>query len=315
MTKMLLDVHQLQVTFNGFPAVNDVSFGIKRGEVLGVVGESGCGKSLMSLALIGLQPSVMRVGGEVHFNGQNVLSFDRKKWQRIRGDGISMIFQEPMTALNPVITIGDQVAEMFELHRGCDKATAKEKAIAILRQVHIPDAKTRFYAFPHELSGGMRQRVMIAMALACQPELIIADEPTTALDVTVQAQVLDLLEDLRESTGAAIMFISHNLGVVSQIADRVIVMYAGKIVEQAPADVLFANPRHPYTQGLIASFPTMDESRGELYAIPGTVPPLEQRLGGCVFADRCSKTSEKCLSDSPRIQCIDPEHTVACHYV
>ncbi|PKF50644.1 peptide ABC transporter ATP-binding protein [Enterovibrio nigricans] len=226
-----------------------------------------------------------------------------------------MIFQEPMTALNPVINIGDQVAEMFELHRGCHKSQAKENALMMLERVHIPDPHTRYHAYPHELSGGMRQRVMIAMALACEPELIIADEPTTALDVTVQAQVLDLLEALRDSTGTAIMFISHNLGVVSQIAERVIVMYAGRIVEHAHSDVLFTNPKHPYTQGLISSLPNMELLRETLYAIPGSVPPLEQRNSGCVFASRCNKATELCFSVQPQDVHVEPEHTVACHHL
>ncbi|KXF82000.1 ABC transporter ATP-binding protein [Enterovibrio coralii] len=311
----LLNVKSLSVAFKGHRAVNDISFHVDKGEILGVVGESGCGKSLTSLAVIGLQPSVMRVSGYIDFLGQNVLALNEREWQQIRGDGISMIFQEPMTALNPVMTIGNQIAEMFELHRRCDKNAAKVLALEMLEKVHIPDPSKRFDAFPHELSGGMRQRVMIAMALACEPSLIIADEPTTALDVTVQAQVLDLLEELRENTDTAIMFISHNLAVVSQIADRVIVMYAGRIVERATPEVLFSSPKHPYTQGLIASLPVMGESHEELYAIPGTVPALDERGVGCVFADRCNRTSDVCRAEQPEETLVDNNHAVACHHI
>lgn len=315
MEQTILDVRQLRVAFNGYPAVNDISFHIKKGEILGVVGESGCGKSLAALTLMGLQPNVMKASGEVVFNGRNLLENSEAAWQKVRGEGIAMIFQEPMTALNPVVTVGDQIAEMFELHRGSNKAEAQERAIEMLEKVHIPDPARRAKAYPHELSGGMRQRVMIAMALACEPELIIADEPTTALDVTVQAQVLDLLEELRDTTGTAVQFISHNLGVVSQLAERVIVMYAGRIVEQATAEALFANPQHPYTQGLLATLPRIGGARDVLPAIPGAVPPLDLRGAGCPFADRCNKATPTCVAGMPEQVALNAVHTVACHHL
>ncbi|USH01211.1 ABC transporter ATP-binding protein [Grimontia kaedaensis] len=315
MDQTILDVRQLRVAFKGYPAVNDISFHIKKGEILGVVGESGCGKSLAALTLMGLQPKVMKASGQVVFNGENILANKEADWQQVRGEGIAMIFQEPMTALNPVVTVGDQIAEMFELHRGSNKVEAQERAIEMLEKVHIPDPVRRAKAYPHELSGGMRQRVMIAMALACEPELIIADEPTTALDVTVQAQVLDLLEELRDTTGTAVQFISHNLGVVSQLAERVIVMYAGRIVEQATAEELFANPQHPYTQGLLATLPRIGGVRDVLPAIPGAVPPLDQRGQGCPFADRCGKATPTCIATMPEEVELNAVHTVACHHI
>ncbi|WP_028024125.1 ABC transporter ATP-binding protein [Enterovibrio calviensis] len=315
MEQTILDVRRLRVAFNGYPAVNDISFHINKGEILGVVGESGCGKSLAALTLMGLQPNVMKASGDVVFRGENLLNNSDADWQKVRGEGIAMIFQEPMTALNPVVTVGDQIAEMFELHRGSNQAESKERAIEMLERVHIPDPVRRAKAYPHELSGGMRQRVMIAMALACEPELIIADEPTTALDVTVQAQVLDLLEELRDTTGTAVQFISHNLGVVSQLAERVIVMYAGRIVEQATAEELFANPQHPYTQGLLATLPKIGGARDVLPAIPGAVPPLDLRGNGCPFADRCGKATPTCVSTMPETVELNTVHTVACHHI
>ncbi|MGF1705396.1 ABC transporter ATP-binding protein [Enterovibrio baiacu] len=315
MDQTILDVRRLRVAYKGYPAVNDVSFHIDKGEILGVVGESGCGKSLAALTLMGLQPNVMKATGEVVFRGKNLLENGDADWMKVRGEGIAMIFQEPMTALNPVVTVGDQIAEMFELHRGSNRAEAAERAVEMLERVHIPDPVRRAKAFPHELSGGMRQRVMIAMALACEPELIIADEPTTALDVTVQAQVLDLLEELRDSTGTAVQFISHNLGVVSQLAERVIVMYAGRVVEQATSDELFANPQHPYTQGLLATLPRIGGARDVLPAIPGAVPPLDQRGSGCPFADRCSKASPTCVAMMPETVALNDIHSVACHHL
>lgn len=315
MSEVLLDVNQLRVTFNGHPAVHDVSYRIHEGEIVGIVGESGCGKSLASLTLMGLQPSVMQASGSVNFAGHNILTNSPQQWQKLRGEGIAMIFQEPMTALNPVVTVGDQIAEMFILHQGDNKVQARQKAIEMLEQVHIPDPLRRAKAYPHELSGGMRQRVMIAMALACRPKLIIADEPTTALDVTVQAQVLDLLEELRETTGTAIQFISHNLGVVSQLADRVVVMYAGRVVEEGTSDQLFSEPQHPYTQGLLATLPRIGHRQARLPAIAGSVPPLGQRGTGCPFVDRCQHARTICHQEMPMTRSLSHSHSVACHNV
>ncbi len=315
MSEVLLDVNQLRVTFNGHPAVHDVSYRIHEGEIVGIVGESGCGKSLASLTLMGLQPSVMQASGSVNFAGHNILTNSPQQWQKLRGEGIAMIFQEPMTALNPVVTVGDQIAEMFILHQGDNKVQARQKAIEMLEQVHIPDPLRRAKAYPHELSGGMRQRVMIAMALACRPKLIIADEPTTALDVTVQAQVLDLLEELRETTGTAIQFISHNLGVVSQLADRVVVMYAGRVVEEGTSDQLFSEPQHPYTQGLLATLPRIGHRQARLPAIAGSVPPLGQRGTGCPFVDRCQHARAICHQEMPMTRSLSHSHSVACHNV
>ncbi|MFD2179621.1 ABC transporter ATP-binding protein [Veronia pacifica] len=315
MQKTILDVRRLRVAFRGYPAVNDISYQIKQGEILGIVGESGCGKSLTALTTMGLQPKVMQASGEVNFNDKNLLENTEKEWQKVRGEGIAMIFQEPMTALNPVTTVGDQVAEMFQLHQGYSKKEAAEKAVEMLNVVHIPDPTKRAKAYPHELSGGMRQRVVIAMALACKPSLIIADEPTTALDVTVQAQVLDLLEELREATGTAIQFISHNLGVVSQLAENVVVMYAGRIVERATAEELFANPQHPYTVGLLGTLPRIGMARGELPSIPGAVPPLDQRGSGCPFVDRCSRATPSCTAEMPEEVELSKVHSVACHHL
>ncbi|WP_284194190.1 ABC transporter ATP-binding protein [Vibrio zhanjiangensis] len=287
MSEVVLDVRNMSVALGPHLAVKEISYQIHAGEILGVVGESGCGKSLTSLAVMGLLDKKLALSGEILFAGENLVGMTEKRYQRIRGEGIGMIFQEPMTALNPVVTVGEQVAEMFLVHENTSKAEAMNCAIEMLRQVHIPYPERRAKAFPHELSGGMRQRVMIAMALACKPKVLIADEPTTALDVTVQAQVLDLLEELRETTGTAIQFISHSLGVVSQISDRVMVMYAGQVVEIADVNDIFDNPQHPYTQALLDTIPRVGVDIKRLPAIPGSVPPLEQRGENYTFRDRC----------------------------
>ncbi len=283
----VLDVRNMSVALGPHLAVKDVSYQIKSGEILGIVGESGCGKSLTSLAVMGLLDKKLTLSGEILFEGENLVTMPEKRLQKIRGEGIGMIFQEPMTALNPVVTVGDQVAEMFIIHEGASKAEAMNRAIEMLKQVHIPHPEKRVKSYPHELSGGMRQRVMIAMALACKPKVLIADEPTTALDVTVQAQVLHLLEELRETTGTAIQFISHSLGVVSQISDRVMVMYAGEVVELADVNEIFDNPQHPYTQALLDSIPRVGVDMDRLPTIPGSVLPLDQRGAGYSFRDRC----------------------------
>ncbi|CCN81473.1 Oligopeptide transport ATP-binding protein appD [Vibrio nigripulchritudo SFn27] len=287
MSDVILDVRNMSVALGPHYAVKDVNYQIKSGEILGIVGESGCGKSLTSLSVMGLLDKKLKLSGEIVFEGENLVGMPEKRYQQIRGEGIGMIFQEPMTALNPVVTVGEQVAEMFIIHEGAPKAEAMNRAIEMLKQVHIPYPEKRAKAFPHELSGGMRQRVMIAMALACKPKVLIADEPTTALDVTVQAQVLDLLEELRETTGTAIQFISHSLGVVSQISDRVMVMYAGQVVELADVNEIFDNPQHPYTQALLDTIPRVGVNVDRLPAIPGSVPPLDQRGDNYTFRDRC----------------------------
>ncbi|OLQ94601.1 peptide ABC transporter ATP-binding protein [Vibrio ponticus] len=287
MSEIILDVRNMSVAVGPHFAVKDVNYQIKSGEILGIVGESGCGKSLTSLSVMGLLDKKLKLSGEILFQGENLVGMSEKRYQKIRGEGIGMIFQEPMTALNPVITIGEQVAEMFIIHENVSKAEAMNRAIEMLKQVHIPFPEKRARAFPHELSGGMRQRVMIAMALACKPKVLIADEPTTALDVTVQAQVLDLLEELRETTGTAIQFISHSLGVVSQISDRVMVMYAGQVVEFADVNEIFDNPQHPYTQALLDTIPRVGVNVDRLPAIPGSVPPLDMRGDNYTFRDRC----------------------------
>ncbi|MGF1748647.1 ABC transporter ATP-binding protein [Vibrio cionasavignyae] len=287
MSEVILDVRNMSVALGPHFAVKDVNYQIQSGEILGIVGESGCGKSLTSLAVMGLLDKKLSLSGEIRFQGENLLSMPDRRYQKIRGGGIGMIFQEPMTALNPVMTVGEQVAEMFIIHEQASQTEAMDRAIEMLKQVHIPFPEKRCKSFPHELSGGMRQRVMIAMALACKPKLLIADEPTTALDVTVQAQVLDLLEELRETTGTAIQFISHSLGVVSQISDRVMVMYAGQVVEIADVNEIFDNPQHPYTQALLETIPRVGVDIDRLPAIPGSVPPLEQRSTDYTFRDRC----------------------------
>ena len=287
MSEVILDIRNMNVALGPHLAVKDVNYQIHAGEILGIVGESGCGKSLTSLAIMGLLDNKLNLSGEILFQGENLVGMSEAHYQRVRGEGIGMIFQEPMTALNPVVTVGEQVAEMFLVHDNVSKAEAMNRAIEMLKQVHIPFAEKRAKAYPHELSGGMRQRVMIAMALACKPKVLIADEPTTALDVTVQAQVLDLLEELRETTGTAIQFISHSLGVVSQISDRVMVMYAGQVVELADVNDIFDNPQHPYTQALLDTIPRVGVDIERLPAIPGSVPPLDQRGENYTFRDRC----------------------------
>ncbi len=287
MSEVILDIRNMNVALGPHLAVKDVNYQIHAGEILGIVGESGCGKSLTSLAIMGLLDNKLNLSGEILFQGENLVGMSEAHYQRVRGEGIGMIFQEPMTALNPVVTVGEQVAEMFLVHDNVSKAEAMNRAIEMLNQVHIPFAEKRAKAYPHELSGGMRQRVMIAMALACKPKVLIADEPTTALDVTVQAQVLDLLEELRETTGTAIQFISHSLGVVSQISDRVMVMYAGQVVELADVNDIFDNPQHPYTQALLDTIPRVGVDIERLPAIPGSVPPLDQRGENYTFRDRC----------------------------
>jgi len=292
--------------------LNGISFDIHKGETLGIVGESGCGKSVTSLAVMRLlaEPPA-RLKGTIEFQGRNLLKLTDKQMQSVRGNCISMIFQEPMTSLNPVFTIGDQMMEAFITHQGMSRKEAKTQAIELLKKVRIPLPEQRFKEYPYQLSGGMRQRVMIAMALACQPELLIADEPTTALDVTIQAQVLKLMRELQQEMGTSIAFITHDLGVVSEMCDRVVVLYCGEVVEEALIDDIFADPKHPYTTGLLSTLPKFGEE-GRLETIPGVVPPAGKFPAGCVFAPRCKYATEKCHACKPQLTDVGGEHKVRC---
>jgi peptide/nickel transport system ATP-binding protein len=318
----VLEVKGLQTVFftnSGlFRAVDDLSFHVKRGETLAIVGESGCGKSVSALSIMRLVPNPPGriVGGEILLEGTDLLSLDEADMRKIRGNRISMIFQEPMTSLNPVIRIGDQISEAVRLHRDIGAKAARERAIEMLRLVRIPEPARRAQEYPHQLSGGMRQRAMIAMAMACRPALLIADEPTTALDVTIQAQILALMVDLQKELGMGLILITHDLGVVAQTAQRVIVMYAGKKVEEADVETLFADPRHPYTRGLMASIPelpTLETKAGaRLTEIPGTVPSLTRLPKGCAFAPRCKFAIDRCHEEYPPLQDFGGEHLAAC---
>jgi peptide/nickel transport system ATP-binding protein len=299
-------------------AVDGVSFTVYPGETLAVVGESGCGKSVTSLSILRLiaSPPGKIVAGRLLFEGRDLLGLTEDEMRAVRGNEISMIFQEPMTSLNPVLTIGRQIAEALVLHRGMTQAQALERAVEMLALVNIPEGARRIEQYPHQLSGGMRQRVMIAMALACNPRLLIADEPTTALDVTIQAQILDLMRALKEKTGAAIVLITHDLGVVAEMAQRVVVMYAGRKVEEAPVAELFARPRHPYTEGLLKSIPRLEQAsaaeRERLAEIPGMVPSLKEDVVGCLFAPRCAYAVERCHLQYPPLELKEAGHMAAC---
>ena len=320
----LLEVRDLRTCFTTeageFAAVDGVSFTLSEGRTLGLVGESGCGKSVTSLSIMGLvpQPPGRIAGGEILFEGCELLTVAPSQMRELRGNRISMIFQEPMTSLNPAFTVGDQIAEVILRHRKVSKAEAGVQTLEMLRKVRIPSPEQRYHDYPHRLSGGMRQRVMIAMALACNPKLLIADEPTTALDVTIQAQILDLMRDLKSRVGAAIILITHDLGVVAEVAERVMVMYAGRKVEEAPVGKLFGSPRHPYTQGLLGAVPKLGSSvTGEatrLAEIPGLVPSLKNRIVGCVFASRCALATDLCREVAPPLELKAPGHIAACHY-
>jgi len=302
-------------------AVDGVSYSVNRGETLGVVGESGCGKSVTALSVLRLipDPPGRVVGGTIKFNGTDLLTLPQKKMQDIRGNDISMIFQEPMTSLNPVLTVGHQISEAIILHQKLSKRDAMDKAVEMLKLVRIPDPVRRVREYPHQMSGGMRQRVMIAMALSCNPKVLIADEPTTALDVTIQAQILDLMMELQAKLGTAIVLITHSLGVVAETAQRVVVMYAGRKVEEATVGDLFAAPRHPYTLGLMNSIPrlaeaatTTDTERLRLTEIPGIVPSLMNLPTGCTFAPRCTYATDRCRAEYPALEQKRPGHWVAC---
>ncbi len=314
----LLEVRDLRTYFDTeggvYRAVDGVSFAVAPGRTLGIVGESGCGKSVTSLSVMGLvqEPPGRRAGGEVLFAGEDLLKKSRSEMEDLRGSALAMIFQEPMTSLNPVYRVGDQIVEGLRRHRGLSREEARRRALDMLRLVRIPSPETRIDAYPHEMSGGMRQRVMIAMALACEPKLLIADEPTTALDVTIQAQILDLMRDLRARTGTAIILITHDLGVIAEMADEVAVMYAGKIVEMADVRTLFADAQHPYMLGLLASVPRLDQDRKRLSTIRGMVPAPDQMPAGCRFAPRCAIADERCRGEEPPLRALKPGHVVAC---
>jgi peptide/nickel transport system ATP-binding protein len=305
----ILEVKQLRTRFRTdhgvVHVVDGVDFEIRAGETLGVVGESGCGKSVTSLSIMRLLPPGGAAEGTIRFNGKNLLALSEKEMQSIRGNEISMIFQEPMTSLNPLHTVGKQIEEAIMLHWKVSKAQAKERAIAMLKAVGMPRAEEIYGEYPHQLSGGMRQRVMIAMAMACDPKLIIADEPTTALDVTIQAQILDLMRELKEKTGTSIMLITHDLGVVAEMCDRVIVMYAGQVVEETDVQTLFEQPKHPYTIGLMNSIPDLEGEREYLQTIPGAVPLPHQMPKGCRFAPRCSRATAICHEQPPELLELD----------
>jgi len=322
MAERLLDVKDLTTHFftddGVVRAVDGVSFHVDKGETLGVVGESGCGKSVTALSIMRLipQPPGQIVRGRIDYNGRNLLELPPKEMRKIRGKEISMIFQEPMTSLNPVFTVGEQIAEALRLHEGLNRRDALDRAIEMLRLVHIPNAERRVREYPHQLSGGMRQRVMIAMALSCSPKLLIADEPTTALDVTIQAQILELLNELKARFGMAVLLITHDMGVIAETAQRVIVMYAAQVVEEASVRELFKEPLHPYTQGLLRSIPRIDlaaTQRRRLQTIPGTVPTLRgEARPGCRFAPRCEFARPAHFDNDPTLKDVRPGHKVAC---
>lgn len=319
MPDFILDVQGLETTFKTpdgvVHAVNGVSFGLAEGETLGVVGESGCGKSVTMLSVLGLiaSPPGKVVAGKAVFSGQDLLKMSKEEIRHVRGAQIAMIFQDPMTSLNPVLTIGRQLEEPLMLHIGMTKNQARERAAELLSMVGIPNAKDRLNDYPHQYSGGMRQRVMIAMALSCSPQILIADEPTTALDVTIQAQIMDLVKRLRDELGMAIIWITHDLGVVAGLAQRVLVMYGGFIIEEAKVNELFARPEHPYTIGLLGSLPRVDEKeRTKLFSIEGQPPVLYQKPNACPFAPRCKWVIDRCWNENPPLLVVGPEHRAAC---
>ncbi|QXM24826.1 ABC transporter ATP-binding protein [Elioraea tepida] len=313
----LLEIENLRTVFRSsagdLPAVDGVSLSVRPGRTLGIVGESGCGKSVLSLSVMRLVPRPGRIaGGAIRFDGRDLLALPEAEMRALRGGSIGMIFQEPMTSLNPVHTVGRQIVEAVRAHRDLSPKAAKELAIESLRRVRIPAPERRFEEYPHQLSGGMRQRVMIAMALACAPRLLIADEPTTALDVTIQAQILDLLRALQEETGMAIILITHDLGVVAEMADEVAVMYGGRVVETGPVQAVFGDAQHPYTLGLFGSVPRLDGESQTLLAIEGTVPPPFALPRGCRFHPRCGFATERCRVEMPELRSLGPGHVVAC---
>lgn len=320
----VLEINNLQTHFftsaGVVRAVDGVSYTVNSAETLGVVGESGCGKSVTALSVMRLvaNPPGRIVDGSIHLEGKNLLELSETQMEDVRGNDISMIFQEPMTSLNPLYTVGKQIAEAIALHQGLSNKDANAEAVNMLRQVHMPEPEHRAHAYPHQLSGGMRQRVMIAMALSCNPKVLIADEPTTALDVTIQAQILDLMREMQDATGAAVVLITHDMGVVAENADRVVVMYAGRKVEEAGVDAIFDQPGHPYTVGLLGAIPTLGETtldtshRARLNEIKGMVPSLANLPAGCSFAPRCNYASDECHAGYPPLEEHRPKHWVAC---
>ena len=315
----ILSVRGLTTTFRTetgvFAAVDDVSFEVAPGEVLGIVGESGSGKSVTALSILGLLPDPPGriASGSIRFDGREIVGLSKKALRTLRGPSIGMIFQEPMTSLNPVFRIGDQIMETIRAHENISKADARKRATSLLDRVGIALAAHRLDDYPHQLSGGMRQRVMIAIALACSPRLLLADEPTTALDVTIQAQLLDLLRDIQRDTGMAVVIITHNMGVIAEFADRVLVMYAGRVAEQGTVDAVFSTPRHPYTVGLLGSTPSLEREEVRLSTIPGVLPQLSQVLPGCRFAPRCARRTEACTAGKPPLVDFEGQH-VACFH-
>jgi peptide/nickel transport system ATP-binding protein len=318
LTQPILEIENLQTYFftdrGEVPAVDRVSLSISEGEILGLVGESGCGKSVTSLSIMGLIPSPPGriVGGQIRFRGENLVGAGERRMRKIRGNQIAMIFQEPMTSLNPVYTIGDQISEVVRIHTKATKRAARLRSVEMLKKVGIPRAEAIVDEYPHQLSGGMRQRVMIALAMACNPKLLIADEPTTALDVTIQAQILDLMRALNRESGTAILLITHDLGVVAEICDRVAVMYAGNIVEEGDVRTILKHPAHPYTIGLINSIPKLEEKKQRLYSIPGNVPTPGELAAGCRFAPRCESAMEKCCVQMPELTQAGAGHMSRC---
>jgi peptide/nickel transport system ATP-binding protein len=317
----LLEVADLSVRFDTddgpVHAVDRMSFAVAPGEVLGIVGESGCGKSVTCMSLVRLLPQTATISGRVLFGGRDLLAASPHRLRQVRGREISYVFQEPMTSLNPVFTVGHQIGEVLRRHLGMSRSAARARTIELLRLVRIPAAERRVDEYPHQLSGGMRQRVMIAMALACEPKVLVADEPTTALDVTIQAGILDLMRDIRARLGTAIVLITHNLGVVADVADRVLVMYAGRKVEEAPVEELFAHPQHPYTIGLLGAIPRPyegEETRARLQEIPGRVPSLRELPAACAFAERCPRADELTRSHVPDLREVRAGHFVACFH-
>jgi peptide/nickel transport system ATP-binding protein len=317
MSEPVLSVDDLRVSFLGQDgrlnrAVDGVSFTVERQKTLGIVGESGCGKSVTSLAIMGLLPKDgVELSGTIRFEGRDLMRESQRSLQDLRGDRLAMIFQEPMTSLNPSYTVGDQITEAIQRHRKVSRKEAESRAVDMLRRVRIPTPEARFHDYPHKLSGGMRQRVMIAMSLALDPQLLIADEPTTALDVTIQAQILGLMRQLKEESGTAIVLITHDLGVVAEVCDEVAVMYAGQVVERAPVDRLFAFPQHPYTVGLLGSLPRLDARRPRLAAIEGSVPNMVGQVDGCRFQSRCPFRIEQC-AELPPLAAVDSGHLSRC---
>jgi oligopeptide/dipeptide ABC transporter ATP-binding protein len=317
MPKPLLDIKNLMTHFTSkksvLPAVKGISFTVEQGETVCIVGESGCGKSITALSVMGLLPKNASIAsGSIDFNGTELTKLSNEEMRKIRGNNISMIFQEPMTALNPVFSVGFQLREVLINHMNISKREAHKRGIQLLKQVEISSPEKRMHQFPHELSGGMRQRVMIAMALACNPDLLIADEPTTALDVTIQAQILELIQDLKEKFNMSVVLITHDMGVVAQVADRVIVMYAGEIIEEGDVESIFNNPQHPYTEGLLQSVPHVDAETVTLEPIPGSLPNLNDKITGCAFHPRCKYVMEKCKKEKPSSFTMIPHHKTTC---